>query len=78
MKYPIVIEGDWLQLVYEEANSPEEALTQAVTRYVESVDEIELKIDPLGVTGQWSPIKELRIYYDDGSIESTWTIPDIH
>lgn len=78
--YPIVIQGDWMQLTYEEAETPEEALLKAAGKYVETVNksgETTLRIGPRGVTGQHTPTLELRVLYTDTlELESEWTIPD--
>lgn len=82
-RWPIVTQGDWMQLTYEEAETREEALLNAATRHVELINSLDegpdarLTIGPRGVTGQHTPTVELRVLYAETlELESEWTIPD--
>lgn len=67
MKYPIVIQGEWIQLVYEEANTREEALINAASRWVNAGNEDNddprymLRLHPDGPTGGGTPNLELIV-----------------
>lgn len=89
MLVPIVIQGDWMQLMFVEAESKEAALIQEATRWVnqlnENLDGLRARfftedkviLDPDGVTGQCSPELELKVLAPNSHVvESVWTVPD--
>lgn len=65
-KFPIVIQGDWMQLIYHDGENRREALVTAATEWVsaanaKSVELNRMRLDPAGPTGDGTPNLELKV-----------------
>lgn len=67
-KFPIVIQGDWMQLTWEEGKDRKEALVAAASRWVQTLqdnadpdDVVPVRLDPAGPTGEGTPNLELKV-----------------
>lgn len=80
-KYPIVIEGDWMQLIFRKAENRETALLASVKRWINEANQKRegdnlLILDPEGPQGNCTPELSIMVLQADGEVESIWTVPD--
>lgn len=80
-KIPVVIEGDWMELMVVEAETPEAALVQVANEYIEAIrgSGPTLRLDPEGVKGKFTPNRTLEVQTlrnGQWMRESVWTVPD--
>lgn len=84
MKFPIISDGDWIQLGFHTAQNREEALTNAAQAWIEAANENldpedQLRLDPKGPQGHNTPNLTLKVQRPTPKgweTESTWTSPD--
>jgi hypothetical protein len=64
VKFPIVTQGEWMTLTWQEAETREQALLIAATDWVNSCNkqgDIKVRLDPSGISGSGSPSIELIV-----------------
>jgi hypothetical protein len=64
MKFPIVMQGDWMSLSWCEAETREQALIKAATEWVEFLNENEpgcARLDPQGPVGFYTPNLSIEV-----------------
>ncbi len=66
-KWPVVANGDWVEVFFVEAESREAALIKAAESYIEAVSspEYQLRLDPAGVSGGGTPNAKLKLFLDE-------------
>lgn len=84
-KIPVIMTGtDWISLTVEEAPDRESAVTQAAQRWIDGCREsdpaFQVRLDPNGPQGSYTPNMSLRVEYLDAEdkwvLDSEFTVPD--